>query len=42
VASNYSRERLLDDIKGLYKQLLEGRAIQVEVHSSGNSLKSGI
>ena len=41
VASNYSRERLLDDIKALYKQLLERRAIHVKVHS-GNSLESGI
>jgi glycosyltransferase involved in cell wall biosynthesis len=42
VASNYSRERLLDDIKALYKQMLERRVIQVNVHSSGNSLESGI
>ena len=41
VASNFSRERLLDDIKALYKQL-ERRAIQVEVHSSGNSLESNL
>ncbi|MCM3871783.1 MAG: glycosyltransferase [Pyrinomonadaceae bacterium] len=30
VTSNYSRERLLDDIKALYKQLLERGAIQVQ------------
>ena len=30
VASNYSRERLLDDMRALYKQLLERRAIQVK------------
>ncbi|MFN2513936.1 MAG: glycosyltransferase [Pyrinomonadaceae bacterium] len=42
VASNFSRERLLDDIKALYKELLERRAIQVEVDSSENSLESRI
>lgn len=42
VASNFSRERLLDDIKALYQELLEHGAIQVKVHSSGNSLESGI
>ncbi|MBA2524822.1 MAG: glycosyltransferase [Pyrinomonadaceae bacterium] len=42
VVSHYSRERLLDDIKALYKDLLERRAIQINVHSSGNSLESGI
>ncbi len=41
VASNYSKERLLDDMKALYKQLLGRRAIQVKIHSSGNSLDSG-
>lgn len=35
VASNYSRERLLDDIKALYKQLLERRAIQVKYTHRG-------
>jgi glycosyltransferase involved in cell wall biosynthesis len=41
VAGNYSRERLLDDMRALYKQLLERREIHVKVHS-GNSLESGI
>ena len=35
VASNHSRERLLDDIKALYKQLLERRAIQVKYANRG-------
>lgn len=41
VDGNYSRERLLDDIRALYKQLLERRAIHVKAHSR-NSLESGI
>ncbi len=40
VTGNYSRDRLLDDVKALYKQLLERRAIQVKV-PSGKSLESG-
>jgi glycosyltransferase involved in cell wall biosynthesis len=35
VASNYSRERLLEDIKALYKQLLERGAIQVKYAHQG-------
>ncbi len=41
VANNYSRERLLDDIKALYTQLLARRAVKVNLHSSGNSLDAG-
>jgi len=42
VTTNYSRERLLEDIKALYKQMLERSALQVNVNSSGNSLESRI
>lgn len=41
VAGNYSKERLLDDIKALYQQLLERGATHVKIHS-GNSIESGI
>ncbi len=42
VATNYSRERLLEDIKALYEQMLKRSALQVNVKSSGNSLESRI
>jgi glycosyltransferase involved in cell wall biosynthesis len=42
VASNFSRERLIEDIQALYKRVLERKAVQVEVHSSGNSLESNL
>jgi len=35
VAGSYSRERLLDDMKALYKRLLERRAIQVKYSPQG-------
>lgn len=42
VASNYSKERLLDDIRALYQQLLERRPFPVKTHTSGNSLESRV
>lgn len=42
VVSNYSKERLLDDIRDLYQQLLERRPFPVKTHPSGSSLESRV
>jgi glycosyltransferase involved in cell wall biosynthesis len=42
VQSNYSKARLLEDIKTLYRELLERRAISVRASSSERSLESRV
>ena len=42
VQSNYAKARLLEDIKALYRELLERRAISVRASSSERSLESRV
>ncbi len=42
VQNNYSKARLLEDIKALYRELLEHRAIPVRASSSERSLESRV
>jgi len=42
VQSNYSKGRLLEDIKALYRELLEQRVIPVRAPSPGRSLESRV
>ncbi len=41
VESRYSKDRLLDDIRALYADLLKGKAVSVKVQSTEKSVNSG-
>lgn len=41
VKTNYSRERLIDDIKGLYNELANTQTIKLESRSTKQSIQSG-
>jgi glycosyltransferase involved in cell wall biosynthesis len=42
VESNYSKDRLLEDLSALYTNLLTGKTTSVKAHSPENRLESGI
>ena len=42
VQRNYSKDRLLENVRALYEDLLTGRAPSVNTHSTGNRLESRI
>jgi len=42
VESNYSKDRLLEDVSALYKELLPGKTTSVKAHLPENRLESGI
>jgi glycosyltransferase involved in cell wall biosynthesis len=42
VESNYSKDRLLEDVGALYTDLLAGKTTSVNAHSPENRLESGV